>query len=442
MRRRVAGMAALALIGLGAARAGAQPAADSSFTIEQCMARARVAGPAVPPAKFESEAARQDFLAATLNRRPSFSLVGGVLVAPSGWYDPIVTNLGEYHAQARVDWPLADGGARRRERSRAELALDHADLATVAAARDAAVSAAQAAIDLLRLAEGIELREGTLAWVDRLARRMAEGVRAGAHGRGDEQRVQLARDGIGADLLALRENVETARRALRRQLGLAPSGGWSVAAPADAEDRAPARADSVALMNAMVAAPEVRDAFLDAAGRRIDAEEARRRNALETDLTADAGLLGSDLTRLIPDDLRASTPGATFEDRLRRDLGASIGIELKRPLLDASRARRVAARERAAEGGELRAAAVRSEREQFGYDLLTHWRVAAARLDSARASADRAERHVLRLESLFAGGAASLLELLDARQVLDDALGRAADARADLRRARYEAEAQ
>jgi len=436
---------ALALLfGTTHAQAGsADPAAAppaQALTIEQCMARARQAGPAVVATRLDQRTAWSDSIATSHNRRPTYSLIGGALI-PSG-YDPIMTNYGDYHVQARAEWPLRDGGVRSLERQRSAIALDRASIETSLATRDAAVAAAHTAIELLRLDESVRLRETTLAWVQRLAQRMAQGVRAGAHGHGDEQRVLLARDALSGDLLTLREAIETTRRELRRQLDLAPDSEWSIAPPPDHADRAPTSADSVTLLHAVLQSPEARAADLESGARRLEIEEARRKGALEVDLAGDAGLLGSDVRRAIPDDLLASNPDATFSDRLRRDLGVSVGIELKQPVLDAARPSRIRAREDAASASTLRAAILRSERARFGYDLLTHWRVSAARLDSADASVARAEQHVLRLESLFAGGDASLLELLDARQVLDEARGRGAEARADLRRARYEAEAQ
>jgi len=57
----------------------------------------------------------------------------------------------------------------------------------------------------------------------------------------------------------------------------------------------------------------------------------------------------------------------------------------------------------------------------------------------AREAALRAEENLLRLRSLYAGGGAGLLELLDARRELDDARALLADARFEARQAHYQA---
>ena len=51
-----------------------------------------------------------------------------------------------------------------------------------------------------------------------------------------------------------------------------------------------------------------------------------------------------------------------------------------------------------------------------------------------------AEENVLRLRSLYVGGAAGVLDVLDARAQLDDARLRLLNARFEVRRAHFEAE--
>src|SRR5439155_513578 len=75
-------------------------------------------------------------------------------------------------------------------------------------------------------------------------------------------------------------------------------------------------------------------------------------------------------------------------------------------------------------------------------DLLTRWEAAARNLVVAERSASLATDHVIKMRSLYTAGASSLLELLDARHVLDDALDRLSEARAQSRAARFEAEAR
>ncbi|HTM57732.1 MAG TPA: TolC family protein [Candidatus Udaeobacter sp.] len=417
-------------------------ATTDSLTLAGVIARARDVAPDVRAARLDLDAARLDSAATSRNRRPNFSLVGGALVVPRGYYDPVETNLGEYNLKARAEWPLADGGARSRERRRSVIEAGRAGAESGRTSRDAAVDAANAAVGILRLEDSESIRVLTLAWIEHLARQIGAGIRGGAHGRGDEQRVLLARDAVTADLLSTRQDLATTRRELGKFIGWSGEDGPLLKAPDEAEDRGPAESDSLALVRAIVHSPEIRAAELDLAERALDVEEARRKSALEFDLAADAGLWGSDLTHVVPEDLRATHPGATFEDRLHRDLGASVSFDFKKPVLDASVRPRVEARRANQTAASVRAESAHLERERFARDLLTRWRVASQKLEISRGSTARAQQHVLRLESLYSGGAATLLELLDARDALDDALEREADARADLRRARSEAEAQ
>jgi outer membrane protein TolC len=74
------------------------------------------------------------------------------------------------------------------------------------------------------------------------------------------------------------------------------------------------------------------------------------------------------------------------------------------------------------------------------FDLNERGRTAAPQLALAEASVGRAEDNVLRARSLYAGGGAGLLDLLDARRQLDEARARLADARFEAWKAVYEAE--
>jgi outer membrane protein TolC len=73
-------------------------------------------------------------------------------------------------------------------------------------------------------------------------------------------------------------------------------------------------------------------------------------------------------------------------------------------------------------------------------DLLDRWRSAAHRLRAQQDMVERSETNLLRVKSLYIAGATGLLDLLDARQLLDEARARLADARAENRMAQMEAE--
>jgi outer membrane protein TolC len=417
------------------------PAADT-LSIAECVAMARRAAPEVQARRSEREAARLDSIATSHNRRPAFSLFGGTTLSPKGFYDPALTNLGDYELKAGLELPIRDGGSRRRERLRSAIAVRDAAIESERASRDAGLRAAELALDALRVREqSVVLRE-TLDWLDRLVVLVASGVRAGSRDLSDADRVALERDAVQSEL----ETLEQSRGALRRELSelLGRSAGVEVEVRefASGEEAPPAEPDSVAMFERADHTPEVRAARVAESQAQLALEEVRRRNALRVDLTADAGVWGADLTHSVPPDLAASNPDATFADRLRQDLGASVALRFQRPVLDVAAGYSATARERALRAAQTRTAAARTERMRASLDLLDRWRTSARRLALADSSSARASDHLLRLRSLYAAGASTLLELLDARGQLDDARGRRADALRETRMARWEQELQ
>jgi outer membrane protein TolC len=418
---------------------GAAPAAES-LTVAQCVARARAAAPDVRSRLADAQAARLDSAAAARNGAPAYSLFGGAVVAPRGFYDPVVTDLGQYALKLGLELPLLDAGSRRRDRQQAALAAAGAVVELERATRDAGLRAAEVALGWLRQRELADSDRETLAWLDRLAALIESGVRSGARERADAVRVQIERDAVESEQLSIAEVRGVLARELAELTDLADPP--ALAEPEAAEDAPPAAADSLDLLARVERGPEVRAARFTEASARLALEQARRANAVRVDFALDAGLAGADLTRAVPLEFALSHPGATFSDRLRQDLGASLSLQFRRPLFDPARASGIAAREAALAAAASRTAAVRAQRRRETLDLLARWRAAAGRLDLARAALGRAEEHLLRLRSLYAGGASSLLELLDARRQVDDARARLADARFELRVAHWQGELQ
>jgi outer membrane protein TolC len=213
-----------------------------------------------------------------------------------------------------------------------------------------------------------------------------------------------------------------------------------VSAPEDDPLAAPTGQDSLSTLTRYGASPEVSQARLENERAKLDLALARRRRETQVSLALDAGLWGGDLTTSVPPDLRASNPDATFSDRLWRDFGASAALKFHLPVVDPGAGHDVAARTAAASAAELKAATVQGEARRQALELLDRWRDASLRVTRARASVALAEENLLRLRSLHASGAATLLELLDARNTLDDTRVRLSEARFDARLARLEAE--
>src|SRR5438477_12376912 len=115
--------------------AGAAPPVDT-LTVDEFAALARHRAPAVVAADLARQAAAFESSALARNRRPELAFVGRALVAPKGFYDPVITNLGEYDTKLQMDVALLDGGLRARARARGALDLEAARRGAAVQARD------------------------------------------------------------------------------------------------------------------------------------------------------------------------------------------------------------------------------------------------------------------------------------------------------------------
>lgn len=440
-RLLVALMTAATITAAAAAAADPEPTPDT-LSIEDCARTAHERSPDVLISALTWEAAHADSLAAQRNRWPAFAVFGHVTVSPSGFYDPTITNLGDYALKAGLELPLLDGGDRSRERARAANRAASASIDLDRARREAALRAASLAITILRLREQLRAHEEAFGWLDRLTSLLQAGARSGSRSTSEALRTGLERDAMRITLENTRVDLSAAERELGQLLGLGSRGAPGIREPRPSEDTPPAASDSAALLTSVERAPEVRTRMITQRDQEIALQEARRKNALRVDGSADAGLAGADLTHLVPPDLKESNPDAGLADRLRRDRGASATVEARRPFADPRVGPTIEARRRDLEAARLALANETETQRRARRDLLTRWEAAARNLVVAERSASLATDHVIKMRSLYTAGASSLLELLDARHVLDDALDRLSEARAQSRAARFEAEAR
>ena len=432
---------ALVVFPLCLAALAAQARAGQGLAVRDCVALARARAPEVRIARAASLAARQDSVGHSFDQRPTFSLFGGATVAPDGYYDPALTNLGEYELKVGMEWPLRDAGVRAHGRRTAEVDARAALADQRLATRDAGLRAGELALSVLQLAEDARTQRESLAWLDRLAVELAADARAGTRGKADAQRAALGRDDAVSTLETTQLTGHSVARELARWLALPPDSLAEVIAPPDDEPLGPPTGDdSLSTLARYGAAPEIAQARIASERARIDLALAKQRRQLQLALALDAGLWGSDLTTPVPPDVKASNPNATFSDRLSRDLGASAALKFSLPVTDPGALHDVAGRTAAATAAELRATTTQNEARRQALELLDRWRDASLRVTRARASVAIAEENLLRLRSLHASGAATILELLDARNALDDTHLRLAQARFDARLARLEAE--
>ena len=436
--------AAVALLAAVPASAQSQgdagaPASDS-LTIEQCVAMARQHAPALLAARMDLTAAAYESTATARERGPDWAVTSDALVAPKGFYDPTVTDLGSYDLKLGFTWPLADAGKRSLASRRSGLDLLNTRWQSAQTARDVGLRAGELAAELLRLQEIAEAQENSLAWTISLGSLVRRTVASGVRTVADSTRIGLERDAAYGTLESTLQERRTDELELLVLIGRDPESQVRIVPPPPGADRPPDEEDSVRVIASAEHAPEVGLAEVTAARGDLDLREARLRNAATLDLDADAGLAGADLTRAVPPDLREQDPDATFGDRLRRDLGASVAFHFRLPVLDKSAARQALAKSEAVRAARARVNAERGNQVRIALDLLSQWRFAYRRLTNAERSRVRAEDALLRVKSLYAAGATTLLDLLDARRVTEEARERLAEARRDSRLAQLRVE--
>ena len=425
------GLAAMLFMAPHPVRAGetVTAVAADSLSVPECVALARGHAPAVLAAQFDRAAALADSTATSMNARPAQSLLAGATVAPKGFFDPTITNLGDYQLKLAMAWTAADGGSRARARERSAWGAAAARTRAMLETREAGVLAADLAFKLLRTQQEIALQRQGIEWLDRLGRLVGAGVTAGMRGSSDSIRVALERDVVAAALDAARLEAQTTGFELANLIGRDLDAPLTIREPGEASGRGPERSDSTALIASIDSQPELALARVDEMLGRLDVQDARRRNAPAVQVVVDAGLAGADLTRKVPLDLQAEHPSAGLGDRLRRDLGASAAVQFQLPLLDRAAPSAVSAREAALRAAQLRRSAELGAQRRRAATLLAQWRGAWRQLDAAERTQARAERSLLKVRSLYTAGATPLLDLLDAWRVVTDARERWVSAR-------------
>jgi outer membrane protein TolC len=418
----------------------AHAAGRDSLTVAQCVAAARRLAPAVRAAGLDVAAARGDSSALASNRKPTVALIAGALVAPQGFYDPVITNLGEYELKLGLDWTATDGGRLSRARRRSTLDLLAASQRASMETRDAGLEAARLAIQTLRAEAEVEGQRSAIRWLDGLTHLVRAGVSAGTRSPADTMRLDLESDVAESALESARLDLRIARLELGKLLGLGEVESLAVRNDRASSEREPGAEDSTRLLATVERRPEVRLAGLAAQRTELDLLDARAAKAPTLDFSLDAGLAGADLTHAVPPDLLAEDPNATFSDRLRRDLGASAAFHLRLPVVDATAHANQRARQSALEAEAVRRGGETARVRADAIALFERWRVAYRRLELAQASFDRADANLLHVKTLYSAGATPLFDLLDARRVYEDARARFADARADSRALQFEVE--
>lgn len=371
--------------------------------------------------------AREKLAEARAERWLRVAVEGDFIYAPPNGYDPAITNAGESRLQVVGRQPLYDGGAHRAAVERGEADLD----------------AAGAKYRIVEKDLELEVRSRYAEWVfaDAEAAARREGIERLQRYRTTLQSRRASGQGVGADLLKTEVRVATeqaslldaegrrdsARVALNALMGRDPTAPLTLAPLPDPADQpssaaAPSAADPSAL-------PEVRDAEAQARSAAAEITTARAEARPHLSLSGDFGFLGSDTHRLVPNDLLASDPNATFGDRVRRDTGYSLALTFSWNVFDfgAIRARIRQAELKLSSAKQnvvFQAQEARRQRAQAEATLANVREQIRILSEAGPAARDS----YLEAESRYRGGAATSLEVLDAYAASVDAVVKRADA--------------
>jgi outer membrane protein TolC len=233
--------------------------------------------------------------------------------------------------------------------------------------------------------------------------------RAGQAVAADLLRTQVEVTSAEADLVGAEARRDGAMMALNQVMGRDPGTPLTlVPLPPPAPPATPSQTP-------WESAPEIEAARRDveAASAALDIARAERKPHLA--LLADVGLWGSDTSHAVPPDFAALHPGATFGDRVRRDLGYSLSVSFSWPLTSFG-----AIQARVAQA-ELALKQARQSQHATESEAALEWSLARQAMERAyrqyqllSGAWPQARDAYLEAESRYRGGAGSSLEVLDA----------------------------
>ena len=410
----VAGAAAPALFG--------RPA---PLTLADALREARAANASLPLPRFDVAIASERAAEARAARWLAVALEGDFVYAPPSGYDPAASNAGEFRLQALARQPLYDGGARRAAVARAEADVDAAAGRYRIAEKDLDLEVSSRFSELLAARDELAARnegiERLRNYRSLLASRHASGQGVEADRIKAEVRLALEE----ANVVEAEKRGEDARLELNTLLGRPAAAPLEPFPPAD-EVPAPPPAPAEEISDST---PEVREARAQASAARADLATARAESKPHLALVVDAGFWGTDTSRLVPAELRAADPDASFGDRVRRDLGYSLGVSLSWPLFDLGGIRARVAQARIAVRRSDQAVEARRRESRLEWEKAeAAIRTLSREIEILRRAAPDARDSYLATESRYRGGAASTLEVLDAYAAAVDASVRLSEA--------------
>jgi outer membrane protein len=383
--------------------------ADEPLTVEQALREAYAANAKLPIPGYDVAIARERLEEARAERWLKIAIEGGFLYAPPSGYDPTVTDAGQFRLQGVARQPLLDGGTRRAAIDRATADLAAAGGRYRIAEKNLDLEVVSQFNEMLAAREELETRRAGLSRLESYRTSLASRKASGQAVAADLLKTDVRVASEEASILDAERRLDEARIALNDLMGRAPVAPLELAPSALPDLTPPPESQGWG------ETPEVTEAAAEVRAAAAALATARAERKPHLDLSADVGFWGSDTSRLVPAELKAANPDATFADRIRRDAGYSFTLSLSWPVFDLGAIRaRVAQADRAVAQAKQRVeAARRDSRRQW-----EQARTALVALSKEIALLSRAEPLArdayLEAESRYRGGAASSLEVIDA----------------------------
>ncbi len=398
-----------AILLAAAALAGTGAEAQSPLTLEEAMAAAHEANARLPVAALDVEIAREGRLEAEAQRRVELILGGDFWYAPPDGYDPVVTNGGEERLQVIAQKPLYEGGALKAGVRQATAQRRVATARYRQAERDVDYQVRLSFAEALAAEADVAARRESLQRLSGYRSYLESRRRAGQAVSAEVLRTTVQIATTRAAMVAAEERRDSARMGLNHLMGRPPESALELAPlppPPPPPTMPPAPGGTVPELAAARGEVEV-------AAAAVDIARALRKPHLS--LQADAGLWGSGTSYLVPPDFAAGHPGADFGDRLRRDLGYSVTVNVSWPVTAFGVLRaRIAQAELALDQAGRSQVAVQeavSLQQALARRAMEH---AYRRYRELSGAAPTARDAYLEAESRYRGGTGSFLEVLDA----------------------------
>ena len=387
--------------------------AQTSLTLEQCIALAQRNSPALHAAESavrSSELASEEL--STTGLPQVKSVVGGSYapVPPRFGYDPAISNGGQLAGQFVVQQSLYDGGVRSLKLDQLHYERERFSKEKQRTQRDLVFAVKQTFVEVLRAQQEVRLQQQSVEQLSDylgLVRRFFNGGNASYT---DVLKTDVQFSNASILLQKANESLATAEYSLAELVCTAIDSSVGLIGSLDSLISASSDTSVESRGHDLPTNLDLSIAGLSIERSLLEVELARRERLPELSFVGDAGYLGSIENLRLPSSDRLNT------------FGYSVGIGIEFPLFNwGATGLRVEQRELETDGLRFQLEVLRrSLRTEYKKTQLQLVR-AKDRLQSIRTNITKAEENFLLTKSKFAGGVSLSLEVLAAQQLLIDA---------------------